>query len=143
MSNLLIFWLSLGIFALIIEMFTGTLYGLSISIGAFVVALIVYMNGTETLTITQALVLAIVSGALSYFFPRWFNKNAEPVYKTGVEAHIGEIFVLQKNGKEYRVMIDGVGFLIDPNCVEKDFEDGKRVILNGVKNGLLEVTLMS
>lgn len=49
MDQLLIFWLSAGVFFFIMEMFTATLYGLAVSIAAFVVALYVWYTGETSI----------------------------------------------------------------------------------------------
>ena len=78
MSSLVIFWISIGIGFLIIEMITVTFYGLAISLAAFVTALYVwYMELTEV-TILQGMIFAVISFCASYFLPKLLTpKGAE------------------------------------------------------------------
>jgi len=62
MNDLLIFWVATGVLFLIIEMFTITLYGISISIAAFSVALYVWFTKDTSVNVAQTLIFAGVSG---------------------------------------------------------------------------------
>ena len=59
MSELFYGWLAFGVLALILEMFTGTLYGLSFSLSAFLLAAYVAITKETDLSVGQALIFAV------------------------------------------------------------------------------------
>ena len=96
MNELLIFWLSTGVFFFIIEMFTATLYGLSISIAAFVAAFYVWFTGEPNLSVIQAVIFAVVSAFFSYFLPKWIQpKGTVARSDNPIDQKIGDIFALK------------------------------------------------
>jgi len=130
MSNLFYIYLASGVFFLLIEMLTATFYGLSISITCFILALYVYITGDVTITIVQGVILVIISALFAYFLPKWLQPNT-PGFKSGLDAHIGKIFHLERIGTDWKVKIDGVDYLIDEVSETPDFEVGKKVRLQG------------
>ena len=97
-QQLLIFWLSTGVFFFIIEMFTATLYGLSISIAAFIVALYVWFTGEVNLSVIQAIIFAVVSAVLSYFLPKWIQVGTQAARSDNpIDTEIGKLFSLKQS----------------------------------------------
>lgn len=140
MSHLFYIYLASGVFFLLIEMLTATFYGLSVSIASFVLALYVYFSGDTAITIAQGFLLAIVSAVFAYFLPRWLRPNAE-VFKSGLDAHIGQSFRLERVGNDWKVKIDGVDYLVDDDSETPDFKEGKKVRLDGHVSGIVKVSL--
>lgn len=143
---MLILWISTGIFFLLIEMFTGTLYGLSLSLAGFILAGYVAFSGDTEFTVIQAVILAVSSAIFSYFFPKWFSskdKDAAKYSNSPIEREIGKTFVLRQSKGVYRISIDGVDYLVDENSVTKDFASGKKVMLDGHTGSTVKVTLLS
>lgn len=140
-NNLLFIYLASGVFFLLIEMLTATFYGLSVSVSFFVLALYVYITGDTEMTVVQGLMLVIVSAILAYFLPKWLNPRTE-AFKSGLDAHIGQSFRLERVGTDWKVKIDGVDYLIDEDSVTLDFAAGKKVRLDGHDAGVLKVTLV-
>lgn len=65
--------------------------------------------------------LAFVSGIFAYAFPRLMKTKTKDL-KSGLSAHIGGTFRLEKVGPDWKVKIDGVDYLIDDDCVTESFE---------------------
>ncbi|MDD2745915.1 MAG: hypothetical protein PHU93_05230 [Candidatus Gracilibacteria bacterium] len=143
MSDLLIFWIATGILFLIIEMFTVTLYGISISIAAFTVGLYVWFTKDTSINVPQTIIFAVVSGGLSYFLPGAFQKDSVARSDNPIEIQIGKIFVLHESKGEYRINIEGVNYLVHDSCVTKDFADGKKVVLDGHTGSQVLVKMFS
>lgn len=141
MSHLFYIYLASGVFFLLIEMLTATFYGLSVSVACFVLALFVYITGDTTMTIAQGIILVMVSGSFAYFLPKWLKPSTKD-FKTGLDAHIGQSFRLERVGTDWKVKIDGVDYLIDDESATPDFEVGKKVRLDGQSAGILKVTIM-
>lgn len=141
-SNLFYLWLASGVFFLLIEILTVTFYGLSISIASFVLAAYVYFTGDADVTIAQGFILAIVSGVFAYFFPKWFNVPKNKMLKSGLDAHLGHTFHLERVGNDWKVKIDGVDYLVDDDCVADEFAPKQKVRLDGHKGGVLDVTVV-
>lgn len=130
MSQLLIFWIATGVFFIIIELFTVTLYGFCISIAAFIVATYVWFTKDTNITIPQTLLFVGVSVVLSYYVPKYFKSNTSTSRSDNpLEIHVDEMFVLKESKGEYRINVEGVNYLVKDACVTKDFADGKKVIL--------------
>ena len=106
-NNMLALWLALGVFLLMIEMFTGTLYGLSLSIAAFVLAMYVYYTGETSLTLTQAIIFCSISSILCYFFPKWFKPTGSTEFNGSVlDRAVGSMLPLKESKGVYRVSIE-------------------------------------
>ncbi len=141
MSNLVYIYLASGVFFLLIEMLTATFYGLSISITCFILAFYVYTTGDVTVTIAQGFILVIISAIFAYFLPKWLQPNT-PDFKSGLDAHIGKIFHLEKVGSDWKVKIDGVDYLIDEESETPDFIVGQKVRLESQSSGILKVSIV-
>lgn len=141
MSNLLFIYLASGVFFLLIEMLTATFYGLSVSITCFVLAIYIYITGDATLTIAQGIILVVISGTFAYLLPKYLKPNT-PDFKSGLDAHIGQKFHLEKVGSDWKVKIDGVDYLIDENSETPDFEVGKKVKIMSHKSGIVTVSVV-
>lgn len=74
MNDLIVLCVSAGVFFFILEMFTGTFYGLSMSIAAFLLALFVYVTGDTSFTVTHAFIFAALSGIFSWISPKIFAR---------------------------------------------------------------------
>ena len=117
MSSLLIFWISIGIGFLIIEMITVTFYGLAISSAAFMVALYVWYFGGTVVDIPQWIIFVVVSFICSYFLPNLLTPKGEERAQ-GLDAYIGEVKKVKQVGEDYKVVLDGVGYIIDIDGVK-------------------------
>lgn len=141
MSNLVYIYLASGVFFLLIEMLTATFYGLSISASCFILAIYVYFSGDITMTILQGIILVIISAILAYFLPKLLQSNS-PDFKSGLDAHIGKTFRLEKVGSDWKVKIDGVDYLINEDSETSDFKVGKKVQLESQNGGILKVSIV-
>ncbi len=142
-NNMLALWLALGVFLLMIEMFTGTLYGLSLSIAAFVLAIYVYYTGEMNFTLVQAIILFVLSSVLCYFFPKWFNQSEKGDFNGSVlDRAVGSVLPLKESKGIYRVNIEGVDYLVDEDSVTKDFAKGKKAVINSHDGSTVQVSIM-
>lgn len=131
MSSLLIFWISIGIWFLIIEMITVTFYGLAISFAAFIVALYVWGFWWIDVTIIQWVIFAVVSLFASYFFPKWLSPSGEEKAQW-LDIYIGEIKKVKEVGEDYKVTLDGIDYLVDIDGVKH----GNKVELTSRKGSI-------
>jgi len=129
MSNLFYIYLASGVFFLLIEMLTATFYGLSVGVACFVLALYVYITGDVTMTVIQGLILVTVSAVFAYFLPKWLTPHTKTL-KSGLDAHIGQSFRLERVSSDWKAKIDGVDYLIDDDSETSDFAVGKKVRLD-------------
>lgn len=141
MTNLFYIYIAAGVLFLLIEMMTATLYWLSVSIACFVLALYVYVTGDTTMTVIQWLFLAGISASFSGALPKWLKPNTENL-KSGLDAHIGKTFHLERIGSDWKVKIDGVDYLIEDDSETPEFEAGKKVRLESHKSGILNVSVV-
>ncbi|MFZ3232897.1 MAG: hypothetical protein WA194_05195 [Patescibacteria group bacterium] len=140
MSELFYGWLAFAVLALILEMFTGTLYGLSFSLSAFLLAAYVAITKETDLSVGQAVIFAVSGAVFCFVFPIWFN-NTKTEFKQGLDASVGKTYSLKKVGDDYKVAIDGVDYLVDENCVTENFTPKAKVKLVSHRSGTLTVTL--
>lgn len=112
MSSLLIFWISVGIGFLIIEMITVTFYGLAISTAAFITGLYVWYTGIQEVTILQWVIFAVVSFLSSYFFPKILMPAAVEKAQW-LDIYIGQTRKVKQVWEDFKVNFDGVDYLID------------------------------
>ncbi|MBX9808996.1 hypothetical protein K2X92_01225 [Candidatus Gracilibacteria bacterium] len=131
MSSLLIFWISIGIGFLIIEMITVTFYGLAISMAAFLTGLYVWYFGLSEVNIMQGIIFAVVSFLSSYFFPKLLMPNIEEKAQ-GLDTYIGQTRKVKQVGEDFKVIFDGVEYLIDIDGVKS----GTKVRLTSRKGSL-------
>ncbi len=141
MANLFYIYLASGVFFLLIEMLTATFYGLSVSVACFILAIYVYTTGEVSMTVIQGVLLAVISAVFAYFLPKWLTPNTR-VLKSGLDAHIGHSFRLERIGSDWKVKIDGVDYLIDSDSETPDFEAGKKVVIEGHNGGILKVSIV-
>lgn len=142
MSPLLSLYLASGILFLIIEMLTATFYGLAISIASFVLALYVYFTGDTEMTMIHGILLVVLSALLAYFLPKWLSPRNTTGFKSGLDAHIGKSFRLERVGSDWKIKIDGVDYLIDDDSETPDFEVGKKVRLESHRSGVVMVSIL-
>lgn len=140
MSELFYGWLAVAVLALIVEMFSGTLYGLSFSLSAFLIAAYVAITGETDLSIAQSLIFAVSGAVFCFVFPIWFNQTKDE-FKQGLDAAVGKIYVLKKVGDQFKVAVDGVDYLVDESCVTEGFTPKAKVKLVSHKSGNLVVSL--
>jgi membrane protein implicated in regulation of membrane protease activity len=140
MSELFYGWLAIAVLAFIIEMFSGTLFGLSFSFSAFLVAAYVAITGETAVTLVQAGIFAITGALFCFLFPRWFNRP-EPGFKQGLDAAVGKSYPLKKAGDDWKVTIDGVDYLVDDDCVTDAFAAKKKVRVESHDSGIVTVSI--
>lgn len=134
LANLPYFWAAVGVLFLIVEVTTGTFYGLAVALAAFVTATFVLVTGDHTWTLPQFLVFFVASVVLCLALPSLLaHKGDAPV---GLAATVGRGSKLKKSGDHWKIDIDGVQYLVHDDCVRPDFADGKAVTISGVKDGL-------
>lgn len=131
MSSLLIFWISIGIGFLIIEMITVTFYGLAISMAAFLTGLYVWYFGVNEVNIIQWIIFAVVSFLSSYFFPKILMPNIEEKAQW-LDIYIGQTRKVKQVWEDFKVIFDGVEYLIDIEGVKS----GTKVRLTSRKGSL-------
>lgn len=141
MSNLFYIYLASGVFFLLIEMLTATFYGLAVSVASFILAMYVFVTGDITVTVIQWVIFVIFSGFFAYTLPKWLQPNTEAL-KSGLDAHVGKAFRLERVGNDWKVKIDGVDYLIDDDSETPEFEVGKKVRLESHRAGVLKVELV-
>lgn len=140
MSELFYAWSAFAVLAFIVEMFSGTLYGLSFSLSGVVVAIYVLITGEKDLSIVQALLFAVTGTALCFVFPKIFKTRTE--FKQGLDAHVGKKFVLKKVGEDFKIAIDGVDYLVDDACVTERFAPKAKVVFKSHDSGIITVSLV-
>ncbi len=124
--EILYIWLAIWIFFIIIEMITVTLYWLSMSIAAFVVAIYVYYTWSNSADVTQIIIFAIISTLCIFIFPKFFHLSKWTA-KIWIEAYIGKSYKLKKVWKDWKIEIDGVDYLINDESVTDTFQIWKKV----------------
>ncbi len=137
MSSLLVFWISIGIWFLIIEMIMVTFYGLAISFSAFVVALYVWYFGWSQVDIMQWVLFAVVSFFSSYFFPKWLSPKWEEKAQW-LDIYIGETKKIKLVWEDCKVTLDGIDYLVDVDWASQ----GSRVKLMSRKWSLFYGTIV-
>lgn len=100
MSEILTLAISAGIFFFILELFTGTFYGLSLSIASFAVALYIYLSGSTDTYIIQAGIFLVTAALCTFFAPkifaRFFPDTEEIIMKNNyLDEHIGKTFPIK------------------------------------------------
>jgi membrane protein implicated in regulation of membrane protease activity len=141
MSELFYGWLAVAVLALIIEMFTATLYGLSFSLSAFLIAAYVAISGETELTLAQSLIFAVSGAIFCFVFPLWFNKTSGPEFKQGLDAAIGHAYPLKKVGDTFKITVDGVEYPVDDDCVTSDFAPKKKAKVVSHHAGVIKAVL--
>lgn len=139
--NPLYFWLAIWILFIIIEMMTVTLYWLSISIWAFLVTAYVYFNHASSVDIIQFIIFVIISTISVFIFPKFFHLSKSNA-KIWLEMYVGKTYSLRKVWDDWKLKIDWVDYLIDEDCVNKDFSEWKKVIIDSYNWTILNVSLV-
>lgn len=139
--NPLYIWLAIGIFFIIIEMMTVTLYGLSMAIWAFIATLYVYFSHANEINLVQIVIFAIISTVCIFIFPKFFHLSKWSA-KIWIEMYVGKIFTLKKVWTDWKVAIDGVDYLISDDSVTDSFEVGKKVKVDSCDWISLNVSLI-
>jgi len=139
--TLLYIWLAIGIFFIIIEMMTVTLYWLSMSIWAFVVALYVYLMNLSKMDTVQIVIFVIISTACIFIFPKFFHLSKWNA-KIGIEMYVGKVYKLKKVRSDWKVSIDWVDYLINEDSITDDFEEWKKVKVDSCEWTNLNVSLI-
>ena len=121
-------------------MFTFTLYGISVSIAAFVTWGYVLLVPASTVTIMQGAIFVVASAVFSYLLPRWFAVPRGSGVVMGLDAHIGKTYPLLRVGTDWKVKIYGVDYLIAADSVDESFQVGMLVRIDAVESGILVVS---
>lgn len=143
MSQLLIFWISAGIFFTILELFTVTLYGISVGTAAFIVALYVWFTGDTVVNVQQAGIFLVICTALSYYLPKKFSTVVAPRSDNPIDMEVGNLFALKESKGSFRINIEGVDYLVSESCVTPEFADGKKVTLKSHTGSQVIVKIFS
>jgi membrane protein implicated in regulation of membrane protease activity len=141
MSELFYGWLAIGVLAFIVEMFSGTLYGLSFAFSGFILAGYVAVTGDTEITLVQAAIFAITGIVFCFLFPRWFNRS-ETEFKHGLDAAVGKSYPLKKVGDDWKVTIDGVDYLVTDESVTDAFAAKKKVRVDSHESGSVKVSIV-
>ncbi len=135
MSSLLLFWIGTGIIFLIVEMITATFYGLSVAIAAFVIAIYVWATGETSLDLLQGTIFAIVTFIAAYFLPKLLVSHM-PDVPQGIDRYIGEKRKIKKVGDDFKIILDGVDYLV---LCDEELQAGDMVEVVSAKGGSLHV----
>jgi membrane protein implicated in regulation of membrane protease activity len=96
MNDILILWISAGIFLGIIELFTGTFYFLALSLAALAVGVCVWFTRDNSITLLQSGIFLVVASVLAYLFPKFFTPNSETDYNNNaLDRFVGCTFTLK------------------------------------------------
>jgi membrane protein implicated in regulation of membrane protease activity len=96
MNDILILWISAGIFLGIIEMFTGTFYFLALSLAALSVGGYVWCFEINSISYLQSGIFLVVASLLAYLFPKFFTPNTDTDYNNNaLDRFIGSTFTLK------------------------------------------------
>jgi membrane protein implicated in regulation of membrane protease activity len=132
MNDILILWISAGIFLGIIEMFTGTFYFLALSLAALVVGAYAWFTGDASITYTQAGIFLVVASILAAIFPKFFTPNAQQDYNNNaLDRFVDQTFTLRSTPDAYKIAIEGVDYLVDENSITPAMKKGTKVIMTG------------
>jgi len=139
--DLIYIWLAAWIVFIIIEMMTVTLYWLSMSIAAFIVAFYVYFTKAQSADIKQITIFAIVSTLLIFIFPKFFHLSKWSA-KIWIEAYVWKVYKLKKVGNDWKVEIEWVDYLINEDSITESFESWRKVKVDSYEWTSLNVTLI-
>ena len=132
MNDILILWISAGIFLGIIEMFTGTFYFLALSLAALVVGTYVWYIWDTNITYLQAWIFLVAASFLGYLFPKFFIPNSNTDYNSNaLDRFIGQSFTLKWAPDTYKISIEWVDYLVDENSITPALKKGLKVLLTG------------
>lgn len=135
MSTLLIFWISISIIFLIVEMVSVTFYGLALAVAAAATALYVWLTGATTVDVMQGVIFVTMSLLASYFLPKLLTSST-PDKPQGLDIYIGETRKVKKVWDSYKISLDGVDYLIRH---DDDLEVGDTVEVIGHQGSSIKV----
>lgn len=135
LSHLPYFWAAVAVLFLVVEVVTGTFYGLAVALAAFITAGFALAAGTQDWTLPQFLVFFGASVVLCVVLPGWFSGRSKAP-AVGLEATVGRSAKLRKAGEHWKVEIDGVPYLVHESSEKPGFSEGASVKVTGVKDGL-------
>lgn len=135
MSSLLIFWISISIIFLIVEMVSVTFYGLALAVAAATTALYVWLTGATTVDVIQGVIFVTMSLLASYFLPKLLTSST-PDKPQGLDIYIGETRKVKKVGDSYKIALDGVDYLVRS---ADDLEIGDMVEVIGHQGSSIKV----
>ncbi len=138
MTSLLTFWIAAGVIFLIIEMLTTTFYGLALAIASFLVGIFVFFTHDTTVSLVQWIIFALTSFLVSYFLPRMLTPEHTEKAQW-LDMYIGEIRKVKKVGEDFKVMLDGVNYIVDIDGVKV----GDTVKLTSRKGSLFHGEIVS
>ncbi len=138
MTSLLTFWIAAGVIFLIIEMLTSTFYGLALAIASFLVGIFVFFTHDTTVSLVQWIIFALTSFLVSYFLPRMLTPEHTEKAQW-LDMYIGEIRKVKKVGEDFKVMLDGVNYIVDIDGVKV----GDTVKLTSRKGSLFHGEIVS
>ena len=130
-------WIIIAVVFLIIEVFTTTLYGLSLSIASVIVALYVWYTWESSFSLIQSVIFVISSAILAYFIPSYFMRQT-PTKSQGMDAYIGKKGKIVETQQWIKVELDGVPYQI-LNEDEKTFKSGDPVKVIGHTGWVFDV----
>lgn len=139
--DLMYIWITIGIIFIIIEMFTVTLFWLSMWIASFVIALYVYYFDIKSFEVIQMVIFATISTLLIFSFPKLFQ-SSRWWSKTWIEVYIGNTYTLKKVKKDWKLEIDWVDYLVNDSSVNESFEVWKKVKVISSEWTSLNVTIV-
>ena len=147
MSDILTFAISAGIFFFIIELFTGTFYGLSLSIASFFVAIYIAISGDNSGYMVYALIFIIVASLCTFFAPKLFSmispdEEGVNLKNNYMDDHLGKTFKIKGKQGSLKIEIDGVDYLIHEDSLTDDFSEGKKVKLQSLTGSKVHVSLV-
>jgi len=138
MTSLLTFWIAAGVIFLIIEMLTTTFYWLALAVASFLVGVFVFFTHDITVSIIQWVIFAWTSFIVSYFLPRMLTPEHTEKAQW-LDMYLGEIRKVKKVWEDYKVMLDGVNYIIDID----DVKIGNTVKLTSRKGSVFHGEIVS
>jgi membrane protein implicated in regulation of membrane protease activity len=121
-------WIWAALVFLIIEMFTATFYGLSVSLAAGIVAIYVAVMGDQTTLVIHGIIFAVASVIFSIFLPKMLTPTTGTNQPQGMDRYTGEVRSVKKSWGEYKISLDGVEYVIE--C-DSDVVAGDKVSVLG------------
>lgn len=130
-------WIIIGVIFLIIEVFTVSLYGLSLALASAVVALYVWYTGESDFSIMQSVIFVVLSAIFAYFIPSYFM-NRVKTKSQGMDVYIGKTGKIIETAQGLKVELDGVPYrILDED--KKTFTSGDPVRVIAHTGGVFDV----
>lgn len=140
MLDIFYIWIAAGVFFLIIEMMSWTLFWLSMSIASFIVAAYAYFMKDVSIDIIQIVIFTFFSTLLVFIFPKFFHL-AWPKAKIWADVYSWKTYKLKKVWEDWKVSIEWVDYLIWSDSVTEGFAVNKVVEVVSNNWGVLNVKL--